>query len=163
MRTWSRRHWAVAIGAAAATVLVVGLPTDLVDTPLFTRMVPTTWWAWPGLAASAVLAGMLAATYIRDPRADPSSPGVGSDPSVPDDRSARRGGYVGAGLTYFAVGCPVCNKLVLLALGTTGAMSWFAPVQPLLQLVAIGLLGWALVRRLDARKTCPLPATAARP
>jgi hypothetical protein len=175
VRAWGPRHWAVAIGAAVATVLVVGVPTDLVDTPLFTRMVPAPWWAWPGLVASAVLAGMLAATYVRDPRTDPPSPGVDTDPSAPsaapfsapssapDDRSATRGGYVGAALTYFAVGCPVCNKLVLLALGTTGAMSWFAPAQPVLQLAAIGLLGWALVRRLDAQETCPVPTPAGRP
>lgn len=126
-------------------------------------MVPATWWAWPGLVASAILAGMLAATYVRDPRADSPSPGVDTRSSVPDDRSATRGGYVGAALTYFAVGCPVCNKLVLLALGTSGAMSWFAPAQPVLQLAAIGLLGWALVRRLDAQEACPVPTPAGRP
>ncbi len=58
-------------------------------------------------------------------------------------------------LTFFAVGCPVCNKLVLLSLGAAGAVTWFQPFQPLLQVAAIALLTWALVRRLRNRASCP--------
>lgn len=43
-------------------------------------------------------------------------------------------------LSYFAIGCPVCNKLVVLALGSSGAISWFAPLQPLLAVASVGLL-----------------------
>ncbi|GIM63480.1 hypothetical protein Pve01_80590 [Planomonospora venezuelensis] len=57
-------------------------------------------------------------------------------------------------LTFFAVGSPVCNKLVLLALGSAGAMVWFEPVQPLLQLAALGLLVWALRVRLRGELAC---------
>jgi threonine/homoserine/homoserine lactone efflux protein len=88
------------------------------------------------------LAGLLVATYV--------------DPAVADAASERRGGYAGGLLTFFAVGCPVCNKLVLLALGTTGALTWFEPVQPLLQLAGIALLTYALVRRLRGERTCPV-------
>ncbi|EPR75477.1 hypothetical protein ADILRU_2020 [Leifsonia rubra CMS 76R] len=31
-------------------------------------------------------------------------------------------------LAWFAVGCPVCNKIALLALGYTGALACPAPV-----------------------------------
>jgi hypothetical protein len=54
------------------------------------------------------------------------------------------------------VGCPVCNKLVLLALGSAGAMTWFEPVQPLLQLAAVGVLVWALDVRLRGERACPV-------
>ena len=47
-------------------------------------------------------------------------------------------------LTFFAVGCPICNKVVVIALGTSGALAWFAPIQPYLGVVALGLLAWAL-------------------
>ena len=45
--------------------------------------------------------------------------------------------FLAGAVTYLAVGCPVCNKVVLVALGTSGALSWFAPVQPLLGLAAV--------------------------
>ena len=149
--SWPRRRWLVALGAATAFVLVVAVPTDLIDTPVFGREVPPTWWAWPGLLVSSVLGGLLVATYV----ALPGRPGQTDDLEQPDVPATRRGGWVGAALTYFAVGCPVCNKLVLLALGSAGALTWFEPVQPLLQVLAIGLLAWALRRRLRGEVACP--------
>lgn len=44
-------------------------------------------------------------------------------------------------LSVFAVGYPVCNKLVLIALGTSGALSVWEPIQPFLALISLGLLG----------------------
>src|SRR5699024_7393367 len=77
----------------------------------------------------------------------------GSDSDDGNDRPAK-GGWVAGVLTFFAVGCPVCNKLVLVALGYAGAISWFAPVQPYLQLIAIGLLLWGLRVRLRGERQC---------
>jgi hypothetical protein len=59
-------------------------------------------------------------------------------------------------LSFFAVGCPICNKVVVVALGTSGALSWFAPVQPYLGVVALGLLAWALRVRLRGEVACPV-------
>ena len=143
--SWPRRRWLVALAATAAFVLVVAVPTDLIDTPVFGREIPPTWWAWPGLLVSSVLGGLLVATYVAVPE----------QPEQPDVTVTRRGGWIGAGLTYFAVGCPVCNKLVLLALGSAGALTWFEPVQPVLQVLAIALLAWALRRRLRGELSCP--------
>ena len=61
-------------------------------------------------------------------------------------------------LSYLAIGCPVCNKLVLVALGSTGAVQFFAPIQPYLALAGVGVLGWALVVRLRGEMTCALPS-----
>ncbi len=142
MRAWPGRRWAVAAGAAAVTVVVIGVPTDLIDTPLFGRAVPPTWWSWPALIATAMLTGLVAATYVRSPLA-------------PEKRDrAGRWGTVGGVLGFFAVGCPVCNKLVLLALGTSGALQFFGPVQPLIALASVGLLGWAFVTRVRREKSC---------
>ncbi|MFP5368480.1 MAG: hypothetical protein ACLGIS_16910, partial [Actinomycetes bacterium] len=63
----------------------------------------------------------------------------------------------GAIVSFFAVGCPVCNKLVLLALGTSGAMQYFEPIQPLLAALSIALLLWAFVKRATSEDRCPLP------
>lgn len=152
MRTWSTRRWVAAAVGAVATVLVVAVPTDLIDTPVFGREVPPTWWSWPVLLVAAVLSGLLLATYVREP--------TDADADVEDVAASRAGGAGGL-LTFFAVGCPVCNKIVLLALGTTGAMQWFEPIQPVLSVLAIGLLGWALRRRLQSATSCQVPAATA--
>ncbi len=150
LREWSLRRWLVAAAAGAAVVLLVGIPTDLIDTPVFGREIPPTWWAWPSLAVSALLGGLLVATYVSD--------GNGGDVAVPDAGASRRG-WIGGALAYFAVGCPVCNKLVLLALGSAGAVTWFQPVQPVLQAAAIVLLAWALRSRLKGETSCPRTPT----
>jgi hypothetical protein len=150
LRSWTARRWLSAAAAAVGTVLVVAVPTAMIPNPVFGREIPVTWWSWPTLAVTAVLGGLLAATYVR-------APGEASGPSALDRR-----GTAGGLLTFFAVGCPVCNKLVLLALGYTGALQWFAPVQPLLAVGGLVLLGWALRVRLRGQLACPvLPATDA--
>ena len=65
-----------------------------------------TWWSWPTLLLSAVLSGLLVATYVAVP-----------DGAFPARARSGRLGTVGAFATFFAVGCPVCNKLALIALG----------------------------------------------
>lgn len=157
MRSWGRRRWLAAVGAMVATTVAVAVPTDLIDTPVFSREVPPTWWSWPALLVSAVLTGLLVATYVREhPEADHSN-GL---TDVGADSSGQRWGGVGGVLTFFAVGCPVCNKLVLLALGTSGALTWFEPVQPVLSVAAVLVLGWALHRRLGGQLSCPVPGAA---
>lgn len=148
---WPVRRWLAAVAAAAATYLVVAVPTDLIDTPIFSREVPPTWWSFPVLGVTAVLTGLLLATYVS------REPAAGSEPGGEDSGSRGRFGAAGAIVSFFAVGCPVCNKLVLLALGTSGAMQYFEPIQPLLAALSIALLLWAFVRRATSEDRCPVP------
>lgn len=148
LRSWPPRRWLVAAATAVGFTLVVAIPTDLIDNPVFGREIPPTWWSWPALTISSVLGGLLVATYVN--------------PVIHDATPQRRGGYVGGLLTYFAVGCPVCNKLVLLALGSTGTITWFEPLQPVLQVAASLLLAWALLKRLQGERSCPVPVTSER-
>jgi hypothetical protein len=141
LRAWPARRWLVAAGAALATVLVIGLPTDVVPNPVFGRSIEVTAWSYPTLVVTGLLGGLLAATYVRT--------------EAPADTTAKLGG-VGGLLAYLAVGCPVCNKLVLLALGTSGAMQWFAPVQPYLAAAGVVLLAGALYVRLRGEVACPV-------
>lgn len=133
---------------AALSALAIGLPTDVIPNPVFGRQgTPVEPWAAPVLAITAGLSGLLAATYFR--------PGDASAPVEGDelDQPGRFGGLGGL-LSFFAVGCPICNKLVVIALGTSGALTWFAPVQPYLGVVALGLLAWALRVRLQGEVAC---------
>lgn len=111
-----------------------------------------TWWAWPVLLVTAALSGLLLATYVREP-------GLRLD-----EERGSKGGLAGGLLTFFAVGCPVCNKIVLIVLGYAGAMQWFAPVQPLLGVAAVAALVWALHTRLKGERSCRIsPAQLSAP
>lgn len=147
MRTWTVRRWATAVVGAVVVALLIGLPTELIANPWFHRMVPAEWWNHPVWIATSVLAGLLLATYVREAR-------------TAEDRGSARGGAGGV-LAFFAVGCPVCNKLVVVALGTTGAMNWFAPVQPFLAVGALLLLAAALRSRLANERACRVPTASA--
>lgn len=142
-RSWTPRRWWSALGGAVATALLVGLPTDVIPNPVFGRPVAVTWWSYPTLVVTAVLGGLLLATYVRAPGAE----------DVPLDRPGRLGG-IGGLLSFFAVGCPVCNKLVLVALGSSGAMNVFAPVQPFLAAASVVVLAIALRVRLRDAGAC---------
>lgn len=146
LRGWPLRRWVTAVAAATVTYLVVAVPTDLIDTPFFSRQVPPTSWAQPVLIITAVLTGLLTATYV-------------SRPDGPSRKNTVRLGGAGAIISIFAVGCPVCNKIVLIALGTSGAMQFFEPIQPYLAAASIGLLVWALTRRLTSEESCPITRT----
>lgn len=153
LTTWSPRRWLVAGAGALAVALVIGLPTDVIPNPVFGRPVPVTAWSYPVLLVMAVLSGMLLATYVSDS-------GALTAPA-PDDAHARRG-TIGGALSFFAVGCPVCNKLVVVALGTAGAREWFSPLQPFLATVSIALLVVALRARLRSAEACPIPVRSDR-
>jgi hypothetical protein len=145
---WSARQWAVAVMAAVAAALALGLPTDVVPNPLYTRMTPVQWWNYPILVVSSLLIGLVAGTYVRN--------------RGTDLRGGRR--MTGGGLlSLFAIGCPVCNKLIVLALGVSGALRLFAPIQPLLGVASLGLVAWALWVRLGSAVVCPLPSAPRRP
>lgn len=138
-------RWLVAAVLAIFSALVIGLPTDVIPNPVFGRQgTPVEPWAIPVLAITAIFSGMLFATYLQ----------AGDDVDNGElDRPGRFGSFGGL-LSFFAVGCPICNKLVVIALGTSGALTWFAPVQPYLGLVALGLLAWALRVRLRGEVAC---------
>lgn len=156
-RSWGPRHWAAVAVGTVVTALAIGVPADVIPNPVFGRPVEVTQWAPWVLAITAVLGGLVLATYVRD--AAPGGPGdLDAESDRPElDRPGRQAGIAGL-LTFFAVGCPVCNKLVVVALGATGALELFAPVQPLLAVVSVVLLSVALRSRLRGQLACAVPA-----
>ena len=138
----------VAVAAVATVVIAIlmGVATVLIPNSLFTRDIPPVWWNYPVWLITSLLAGLLLATYVRTEERT-------------EQRSGRFG-VAGAMLGWFAVGCPVCNKIALIALGYTGALTWFAPLQPVLALGALVLTGLGLYWRLRGQVYCPLPARA---
>ncbi|HEX3723706.1 MAG TPA: hypothetical protein VHV31_13000, partial [Nitrolancea sp.] len=111
---------------ALATALLIGIPTVLIPNPFFSRMVPVRPQDYGFLTVTVLLTGVLAATYAL-PATCPLQEG-----------KLATGGF----LSFIAVGCPVCNKIVVLAVGASGAMSYFAPIQPLIAVASTLLLGY---------------------
>ncbi|SDS75388.1 hypothetical protein SAMN04489751_2775 [Brevibacterium sandarakinum] len=176
LRMWNTRRILVAIATAGASVFIIGMSTVLIPNSFFSRDIPPVWWDYPVWILMSVLLGVLIATYVREPGARATSPrgtqdvadeGTGTvegaeaaKAEVVDDRSERRGGTfgtVGGMLGWFAVGCPVCNKIALVVLGYTGALTYFAPLQPVLAVLSVVLLLVAVVVRLKGQFSCPVP------
>lgn len=149
VRSWPARRWVIAVLVGTAAALAMGVPTGIVRSSYYTRMTPVTWWDYPVWAVSAVLLGLTAATYVRVAGAHTFAP----------DRSGRTAGATL--LSTFAVGCPICNKLVVAVIGVSGALSYWAPLQPVLGVLSIVLLSTGLAVRLRGSVACPMPAGGA--
>ena len=134
--------WQRGLPGAVLSAAAVGLPTDVIDNPLFARMTPVRWWEYPVLVATVVLTGVWAGIRQSGENAAGSGRAIGS--SV---------------LSALAVGCPVCNKIVVSLLGVSGALGVWAPAQPLIAVLSIVLLLTAVVvrwrRRECTTETCP--------
>lgn len=142
MTRWTLRRWATALLAAVVFLGLVGVPTGIVRTRFYSRMTPVTWWDYTIWVVTGLLGGLIIATYVRSPYA---GSGLG--------KHAAGGGVLSA----LAVGCPVCNKLVVAVLGVSGTLNIWAPLQPVLGLVSVALLSWVLVKRLRGEKACTVP------
>lgn len=142
LRPWSAIRWLMAVAGTVLTGLVIAIPTGIIGTSFYARMTPVLWWNYPVWAITSILTGLIFATYVRS--------------QAPPDSSGRNG-VIGSTMSLLAVGCPICNKVVVAAVGVSGALNLWAPIQPALGLLSVALLGWALSRRLRNERQCALP------
>jgi len=164
-----RRLLAWAAVWSAVSLVAFGLVSAIIPNPVFGRQIPPepfAIWVW---IASAPLMGILVATWMV-PASAPArpmaltttmapvaaSPGAGpaggsaAAPSPTEARGTTLGTLAGFG-AFLAIGCPVCNKIALVLLGTSGALTIFAPIQPLIGAVSLALLAGTLAWRLRSR------------
>jgi len=150
--TLDARFWLVAVAGTIGALLILGIPTAIIPNPFFVRMTPTDAINLIVWLASAPMIGLLAATYVR--------PADHAPAHVKDSKEAGRVTVAGIA-AFLAIGCPVCNKLVVAALGVSGALTIFAPLQPVIGGASLALLGGTLVWRLRSRaRRCEACATA---
>jgi hypothetical protein len=140
---WPLRRWVVAAGVTLVTALMVGVPTGIIATPFYHRMTPVLWWNPPVWAVTAILAGLVSATYMRS--------------ALPARRPGQTSG-VASVVSLLAVGCPICNKIVVAVVGVSGALNLWAPVQPVLAVLSVAALAASLVLRLRGERRCPVPS-----
>lgn len=143
----------------AVSLLAFGLVTAIIPNPIFARQIPPepfAIWTW---ILSAPLMGLVLATYTVPARSTPIilvslQPG---EAAIAERRSTTLGSVAGLG-AFLAIGCPVCNKIALVLLGASGAMSVYAPLQPLIGAASLALLIGTAVWRLRLRArggACP--------
>lgn len=141
LRAWSIRRWITVAVSAIITGLVISIPTAVLENSVFGREIAVTSWSVPVIVITSILSGLLFATYVKN------------DSDNTEDTSLKIG-TAGAFFSFLAVGCPVCNKIALVALGYSGAMNYFAPVQPFLAFAGVAILAYALIMRLNGEVKC---------
>lgn len=108
LATLDRRFWLVAVIGTIGALFVLGVPTAVLPNPFFVRMTATQPFDVAVWVASAPLIGLTIATFLAKPlhtTADPHSGAGGAPTSL---------GGIGI---FLAIGCPICNKIVVGLLG----------------------------------------------
>lgn len=143
------RYWAAAGVASIGTAVLIGIPTDVLPNPWFTRMTPVRpldYVFWP---STSLLVGMLLASYLL--------------PAGALGQAGRRVGFGSGLLGWLAIGCPICNKLIVGLLGVSGALQYFGRLQPLLGFAGVVLAAGALAVRLRSfARGCRIDTVATR-
>ncbi|MBI2906772.1 MAG: hypothetical protein HYX92_03835 [Chloroflexi bacterium] len=136
------RSWLIAAAASTVALVLIGIASAIIDNPFFVRTTVVRTQDYVILALTGLLTGLIAGTFTLSAKADASGRAIS-----------------GGLLSFLAVGCPVCNKLVLLLLGFSGAVTFFAPLQLYIGIASLALLAWALHLRVQAinRGCCTTP------
>ncbi len=126
----------VAAGLSIVFLAILGIPTALIPSHFFKRMIPPTVVDYALLALTAALAGSYASysLYLKSLREDKSV-------------YAAIGGTLAA---VFGFGCPICNALLVALFGSTALLVFFEPYRHYLSLLTIAL--FALAFYLKAKK-----------
>lgn len=153
LATIDRRFAVHAVLWTVASVVAFGVVAAIIPNPVFGRQVPVEPFAIAVWLLSAPLMGLLVATYTAPATtADPEpAPFVLAPATTAPARDGTTLGAVASFGAFLAIGCPVCNKIALVLLGTSGAMTIFAPLQPVIGAASLLLLAGTLAWRSQAR------------
>lgn len=136
--------WIAALLAGLLVLLAIGGTTAIFENDFFRRMTPVRPQDYVFWLLSALLVGLLAGTFVVS-------------------RATEHAGKAAAGGFFadIAVGCPICNKIVVAAIGSSGALTFFGPLQLFIGIGSVGLLAVALILRARTiAGVCPVPSPA---
>ena len=159
------RYLAWSAASALVGLVAFGLVSAIIPNPVFGREIAPEPFAIAVWLVSAPLMGLLAGTYLVPPPAAvrdlpaPADAATLAMGGAERERPTSALGYAGGLAAFLAIGCPVCNKVALVLLGTSGALSIWAPLQPLVGLASLVLLAAAVAWRLRMRargNACPV-------
>ena len=129
----SGRDLAPGVATAAAMFVVLGTLAALWKNPLFMRMTPAGGFEIALLLLQSVLAGV----YVGLPR----SP------------CGRRTAGAGAIIGFLGIACPVCNKVLVLLIGSALLLEYYEPLRLYVALGGVALFAAAVWLKL-ARPDC---------
>ena len=124
----------IAILTTALLYVVFGAVTSIIPNPYFTRMTPVGWLEYSSLIITSVLLGAYIGLVYYGKT-------TGKDKLC--NASATTGGVFG----FLTFGCSICNKILVFFLGITGVLAYFEPIRPILGVLSIGLLGFAVITK----------------
>jgi hypothetical protein len=159
--TIDRRFLLWAAVWTVASLFGFGIVSAIIPNPVFGRQIPPEPFAIAVWLISAPLMGLVAATYTAPPSASLGARALLLAPQ--GAATGQQGSTLGAIASlgaFLAIGCPICNKVALLLLGTSGALTIYAPLQPALGAVSLVILTGTLVWRFRQRArggACVLP------
>lgn len=136
----------VVIGIIASLILALlfGIPTALIPTKYYKRMIAATFFDYFFLAIIPVLSGIyVAVSYYKK--------------QMHKQYTTAKSDYLAAGGIFpaiFAISCPICSMLLVSAFGTAALMTYFDPYRPLLGMLAVLLLGAAIYIKARSIRIC---------
>jgi hypothetical protein len=152
LATIDRRFAVHAVLWTVASVVAFGSVAAIIPNPIFGRQVPVEPFAIAVWLMSAPLMGLLGATYTAPSAANAEpAPFALAPATAATDRNGTTLGAIASVGAFLAIGCPVCNKVALVLLGTSGAMTIFAPLQPVIGAASLALLAGTLAWRFRLR------------
>ncbi|PIN81890.1 hypothetical protein COV11_00860 [Candidatus Woesearchaeota archaeon CG10_big_fil_rev_8_21_14_0_10_30_7] len=131
--TLKKRYIVIGTVSGLGFFLLFGIITSIIPTSLFIRMTRVTLLDWFFLSLSSILIGTYVSVHLYKKKTTKNC-----------NMIATTGG-IGS---FFAFACPICNKLLVLLVGTTALMTYFEPYQPILGFASNGLLAGALYWRI---------------
>lgn len=142
----------IIIGSVVALLifLVFGIVTVLIKNKFFIRMTPVYWYDYVFLVLTALLSGAYAGLFYYSKHSN--------IPSSNKCNYTATGGAIGG---FFSFGCAICNKLLIFLLGLSGVIAYFMPIQPILGVISITMLSYAVYMQLRNFKmsTCQKTTT----
>lgn len=109
-----------------ALFAVLGTVTAVWSNPFFVRMTPVGPWELGATTLTAILAGVTVGLWV--PKCRLRTSGVGGVAS------------------FLGIGCPTCNKVLMLLFGGPALLAWFDPVRPYLAAAGVIVMAFAAVR-----------------
>lgn len=125
-----------ALAISLTSFVALGTVSAMWENPLFVRMTPVGAWELPTLVVLSALTGVFAA--VRRPVCSLNRAGVGNI-----------AGFLG-------IACPTCNKILMLIFGGEALMHWFDPIRPLVSVLGLAILVFAISRELNFRWVKPV-------
>ncbi len=127
----------IGFAVAVGVLLLFGLPTALLPSGLYKRMIPPTLLDYAFLLMSSALIGAFVGLHLRSRRR------LGRGESC--------GAVGGSAAAFLSVSCPVCISILVSLLSAAAVMTYIEPLRIPAGIASIAILGYLVYAKV---KTC---------